>query len=157
MDNIKSIIKTIWLSLGGVAGAVVGVLYGEWTHLLTIYAIMVLLDILTGYLAARHDGNVDSKRFLHGIYKKIGTWIVIALCRQVDLLLPEFGLNLMSTSVFIFIFNEVLSVLENAGKLGIETEYLSSIFVQVRDAKEKELKSKVDQEGDEDETNLPRE
>lgn len=144
MENFK----TIGVVLTGAISGIVGALYGGWSGFLTTLLIFNFLDVLTGVLVARSNGEIDSREFLKGIYRKIVMWAVVAVCYRVDMHLP-IVFSLMTTVTGSFIFGEAISIVENAGKLGVETEFLSKYFNQVKDKENDKLNNEI-KEGDND-------
>lgn len=88
---------------------------GYWLLLLPF--ILMISDILTGYLQARKNNEVNSQKMRDGISKKIGeiVYIVVAICVSY-----AFNIKFLSSFVSIYIiYMEIVSILENCQKLGI--------------------------------------
>ena len=103
----------------GVTGTVFSHILGAVTPQLQALAAMVVLDYLTGVLAAYINPNlsINSDVGLKGICKKSIIFMVVGMCMLLDWLTGQniFGLTITWT----FIGNESVSILENAGKAGL--------------------------------------
>lgn len=98
-------------------------LYGEWSALLTILVALVVIDFVTGMTAASLDGGLQSNRGMIGIARKVFIFAMVAVAHLIDLLLVESGFEstqLVMTMVIVFYaINEILSITENAGRIGL--------------------------------------
>ncbi|RSI51531.1 phage holin family protein [Streptococcus sanguinis] len=111
----------------------------EWSHSLrdivntqdklivfTLALIMVamVIDFLTGTLAARVNPNIDfkSKEGINGILRKLASIALLSFCIPLSILLPEgIGLGALQILYIGYLFFELKSILENFDKLGINT------------------------------------
>lgn len=98
-------------------------LYGEWSALLTILVALVAIDFVTGMTAASLDGGLQSNKGMIGIARKVFIFAMVAVAHLIDLLLVESGFEstqLVMTMVIVFYaINEILSITENAGRIGL--------------------------------------
>lgn len=80
--------------------------------------IFSLADIITGYIQAVINNNVDSKRMREGLLHKV--LITIILCLS---FVMQFAFNIKSISIGVCIYicvMETTSILENLNKAGID-------------------------------------
>ncbi|USK54358.1 phage holin family protein [Cytobacillus solani] len=114
--------KTFQFITALLAGAV-QFLYGDWTILLTILLVLSILDFISGMVAGFVEGNLKSKVGMIGIARKVFIFVMVAVAHLIDLLLIESGLEtkaLVMTMVIVFYaVNEILSITENAGRIGL--------------------------------------
>jgi toxin secretion/phage lysis holin len=111
MDNLfKSIIA--------VGGATASFLFGGWSSLLTILLTFVVIDYVTGFAAAAKEGKLNSEVGAWGIAKKVGIFIIVAAAHLVDRALGDAHL-FRDAAIFFFLANELLSMIENAGRIGV--------------------------------------
>ena len=110
----ESIIKAVLASLG----TGISFLFGNWTGLLSILVALVILDYATGILASYIKGSLSSSVGLRGIAKKVFMFAIVAVANLLDTLLGD-TMILRNITVFFYIANELLSILENAIKAGI--------------------------------------
>lgn len=111
MDNI---IKT----LVAVSGAAASFLFGGWSSLLSILLAFVVIDYISGITAAGLRGELNSEVGLVGIAKKVAIFGVVAVGHLVDTALGDAHL-FRDAAIFFYLANEVLSILENIGRIGV--------------------------------------
>ncbi len=111
-------IKDIMKYVVAVGGSFITYLFGGWSALIQILVAFVVIDYITGVLAAGINGKLNSNIGLKGIAKKVFIFIIVACGHLVD--------NAMGTqdivrdaAIYFYIANELLSILENAGKIGL--------------------------------------
>lgn len=114
MEQLGSFIKFV-IALGGTA---VSYLYGGFDSLLMIFTFMVAIDYITGLLASGVEGKLSSQIGFKGIAKKIMIFALIAVAHFVDQLVGNEHL-IRDATIFFYMANEILSITENAGRLGI--------------------------------------
>ena len=134
------IIKGICLAAGFVAG-----LYGEWTSALTILAVMMAVDYLTGVLVAitgkspkTDGGGLSSKVGFVGLAKKGFIMLIVLVATQLDKAIGNTAMIFQTASVFYYIANEGLSILENADLVGVPfPSFIREHLESMREAKDK--------------------
>lgn len=89
--------------------------------------IFIVADIVTGYLQALINKNVESKKMREGIIHKMLLIIIVILSFVLD---KTFNINAIwkFTSIYI-IFMEITSILENVKKAHIDIDYLVKILL----------------------------
>ncbi|WP_339171035.1 phage holin family protein [Anoxybacillus sp. FSL W8-1294] len=102
-----------------VFGAVVGYLFGGWHTLLSILLAFVILDYVSGFIAAGIEGKLNSSVGMKGIAKKVAVFFVVAVAHMMDVALGYDGHILRDATIFFFLANEALSILENVGRIGV--------------------------------------
>lgn len=132
--------KTVIGSILGVLGAVCGFLYGELNGLLIAVLVLMGVDYITGLGAASVRHELDSKIGWKGILKKACMLLILAVAHILDVYvlgianLAEGYAAIMTLVEFLYIGNEGLSILENAGKLGVTLpKPLYKVLVQLKD------------------------
>lgn len=132
--------KTVISSILGVLGAVCGFLFGELNGLLIAVLVLIGVDYLTGLAAAAVNKELDSKVGWKGIVKKACMLLILAVAHILDVyVLGVANIDtdhaaIMTLVEFLYIGNEGLSILENAGKLGVTLPApLYKVLVQLKD------------------------
>jgi toxin secretion/phage lysis holin len=99
-------------------GGVIGYLYGGWSVLLGILLTSVLIDYATGMMAAFVEGNLKSEIGFKRIPKKVMIFAMVAVAHLVD---RAIGTNdiFRDATIFFYLANELLSIIENAGRIGL--------------------------------------
>jgi toxin secretion/phage lysis holin len=115
------------------AGAVTGFLFGELDELFFALVALVVLDYITGVIAAIVCRNLSSEAGFKGICKKIMIFAVVAVAHIIDSQVIKSGSALRTAALFLFIANEGISLLENAAGMGLPIpERLMKILKQLR-------------------------
>lgn len=120
MDNLK--LKV--LSIISVVGGIIGNQLGGWDLALKTLCIFMIIDYTTGVIVGRvnkspktKNGGLSSKIGFKGICKKGMILVIILVAYRMDLLMDS---EFMRNAVIIgYTANEIISILENAGLLGI--------------------------------------
>lgn len=103
--------------LVAVGGSAASFLFGGWSSLLSILLAFVVIDYVTGVAAAAKEGKLNSTVGGWGIAKKVSIFVIVAVAHLVDTAMGDAHL-FRDAAVFFYISNELLSLLENSGRLG---------------------------------------
>lgn len=98
------------------AGALIAALWGGLPILVQVLVGLMVLDILSGLLAAYVARQWSSKTSFRGMAKKA---IVLALVGAAAWLEPAVGVPLASAVAGFYVVHELLSILENATMAGL--------------------------------------
>lgn len=116
--------ETIYVIIGGV-GAAIAAAFGGWGDSMTTLLILMGIDYLTGIICAgvfnaspkTANGALESRAGWKGLCRKGVTLLIILVAARIDLLLET---NYFRDGACIaFIVNELLSIVENAGLMGL--------------------------------------
>ncbi len=111
--NSGSIFKTIVALSGGAASY----LYGGWSSLLGILLAFVVVDYVSGFIAAGIEGKLASDIGLRGIAKKVFIFVIVAVAHLAD---QAAGIAIIrDAAIFFYLANELLSIIENSGRIGL--------------------------------------
>jgi len=111
---MENIVKTII----AVSGAAASFLFGGWSSLLSILLAFVVIDYVSGVAAAGKEGKLSSDVGLWGIARKVTIFVIVAVAHLVDQALGDAHL-FRDAAIFFYLANEVLSIIENAGRIGV--------------------------------------
>ena len=118
-------IKTVLLAIVGMAGSVIANLLGGWDTALQTILIFMAIDYVTGLVVAgvfkkstkTDTGALESKAGWKGLCRKGMTLLIILVAAQMD---KVSGTEVIRNAVIIgYIANEALSIIENAGLMGL--------------------------------------
>ena len=111
---------SLWTVLaGGFFGTII-FLMGGIDDKLTSLAIMMVADYLLGVTVAIFiKKDLNSKRSLRGIIKKVSMLIAVIVAVQVDVLIGNGGNDMRNGMIFLLCATEGISVTENLGLLGV--------------------------------------
>ena len=115
-----------------VAGGVVSLLYGDVTVIMKILLCMIVIDFVSGVMKAIVEKKLNSEVCSKGIVKKIFILLLVAVGHMVDLAVNS---NIVMTAVcFFYIANEGMSIVENAGRMGLPVpEKIKEVLEQLQD------------------------
>ncbi|WP_405171873.1 phage holin family protein [Paenibacillus sp. FSL H8-0280] len=91
--------------------------FGGWSGVLGVLLVFVILDYLTGIAAAGMSGKLESNIGMFGIARKVFIFAMVSVAHLVDGVLGD-GHLFRDAVAFFYIANELLSIIENGGKLG---------------------------------------
>lgn len=114
MEKWEALYKLGFATIGGLGGY----LFGGWTSLLQILVAFVVIDYVTGFIASGAEGKLSSKIGFKGIFKKLMIFALVAAAHMIDKALGESHV-FRDTVIFFYCGNELLSILENAGRTGL--------------------------------------
>ena len=109
----------------GVVGGFIASLFGGWDAALVTLVIFMGVDYVTGLIVASvfhtsektPGGGLESRAGWKGLCRKGGTLLVVLVACRLDLVI---GSNFIRDAVVIaFTANETISIIENAGLMGI--------------------------------------
>ncbi len=115
---------------------IAGFLWGKLDGLLLGLIMFMMLDYLTGIAVAFHRKNLSSQIGFSGLMKKGFILIIVAIGHILDTQILEGTASVCrSTIIGFYLANEGLSILENAGLLGIPLpKKLKEILLQLKDS-----------------------
>lgn len=106
-----------------------------------VLCIAMFTDFTMGVMCALKLKSLNSSVARDGMLRKIGMLLVVGFCIslapfvppiQVSLYAMEVKMPLAAIASSAFLFSEAISILENAGKLGIKTAFLQKYLEKLR-------------------------
>lgn len=159
------IMKTLYFTIQAVTAAIIAWLSARLGILLPVLCVLLtamVLDYITGMLASKREAlehpddpayGWSSRRGAEGIIKKVGYLCIIAAAMIVDYIIlsvaAQAGIEVVLKAFFgllvavWYILNELLSIIENAGRMGAPVPDWLAKYVAV-------LKNKIDAQADPD-------
>ena len=118
---------------------IVGFLYGKADGLIYALLAFIILDYITGLTVACINKNLSSEVGFKGIAKKVIILLLVAVGNLLDIYILGGGAVCRSTVIGFYLANEGISILENAGNLGIPLpKKLVSVLKQLKNDNNKE-------------------
>lgn len=113
-------------------GTVISSWLGGWDVLLQALVALMVIDYITGVINAIIEKKLNSEVGFKGISKKMFILLLIGMAVLLD---HAVGSEIVrSFTIFFYISNEGISVLENATKLGVPfPEKLKEVLEQLKD------------------------
>lgn len=124
MKGAKTMKIKILMGLG-MFGGFISSLFGGWDAALSTLIIFMAIDYITGLIVAgvfhkspkTESGSLESKAGWKGLCRKGMTIFVVLIACRLDLLI---GTNFVRDTVIIaYVVNETISIIENAGLMGL--------------------------------------
>ncbi|MGG1673334.1 holin family protein [Paenibacillus sp. NRS-1783] len=113
MDRMDLVFK--WFTAAGSGTA--AYFFGGWSGVLSALLVFVAVDYVTGCAAAAVEGGLKSKIGLIGVARKIFIFAMVAVAHLVDGVLGDSHL-FRDAAAYFYMANELLSIMENGGRLG---------------------------------------
>ena len=109
----------------GIIGAFIASLYGGWTQGMTTLLMFMAIDYIMGLLVAgvwhkskkTEDGCLESRAGWKGLVRKGVTMLIVLVAARLDMTIGTTMIR--DTAVIGFIANEGISIIENAGLMGV--------------------------------------
>ena len=115
-------------------GAALGNFIGGNDGLLYTLIVFVVVDYITGVLCAIIEKNLASSIGFRGIFQKVMLFLLVGIANVLDTKILGTGAMLRSAVIFFYVANEGISILENAGRMGLLVpEKLKAVFKQLHD------------------------
>lgn len=128
-------IQTVFTVIGGWLGYFLGGCDG----LLIALIMFVVTDYVTGVMCAIADKTLSSEVGFRGICRKVLIFILVGISNILDVQVIGTGSVLRTAVIFFYLSNEGVSLLENAGRLGLPIpEKLKLVLKQLHEDAESE-------------------
>ena len=135
MKEFWNTIQVIFTGVGGWLGWFLGGCDG----LLYALVLFVVVDYTTGVMCAAADHRLSSEVGVKGICRKELIFLLVGIGHVLDTQIIGTGSVLRTAVIFFSLSNEGVSLLENAGHLGLPIpEKLKVVLEQLHDRAEKE-------------------
>ncbi|GAB6988595.1 phage holin family protein [Paenibacillus pini] len=106
--------------VSALAGGFLALAFGSWNQILSIFLITILIDYITGVLASIKEGSgLDSQIGFWGVTRKALMLLVIVLAHQMDQVMGSGGDVIKTGAIYFYMSNELISITENYGRLGL--------------------------------------
>ena len=135
MKEFWNTIQLVFTAVGGWLGYFLGGCDGLFYALLAF----VVLDYMTGVMCAIVDKKLSSAVGFKGICRKVLIFLLVGVANILDLHVIGTGSVLRTAVIFFYLSNEGVSLLENAGYLGLPIPAkVKTVLEQLHDRAEKE-------------------
>ena len=139
--------KNILCTVIGLAGSWLASLFGGWDAALATLLIFMAADYVTGLIVAgvfhrsqkTDTGKLESRAGWKGLYRKGVSLLIVLVAYRLDIVIGSAYIR--DAVIIAFIANETISIIENAGLMGIP---IPSVIIRAIEI----LKNKEESEGD---------
>lgn len=134
--------KVSIISVLGAIGSFLANILGGWTTDMQTLGILMTVDIVMGFMIAAIwkksgkslSGALSSLSMWKGLCRKGVALLIILVANQLDVVI---GVDYIRTAVIIaFIVNELISIVENAGTMGVPIPGVITKAIEVLKSKE---------------------
>lgn len=135
MKEFWNVIQLVFTGIGGWLGYFLGGCDG------LIFALIafVVIDYITGVMCAVVDKKLSSAVGFKGICRKVLIFLLVGIANILDVEVIGTGSVLRTAVIFFYISNEGVSLLENAGHLGLPIPVkIKDVLEQLHDRAESE-------------------
>ena len=133
MKEFWNVIQLVFTGIGGW----LGYFLGGYDGLLYALVVFMVVDYVTGVMCAINDKKLSSSVGFRGICRKVLILMLVGLANILDVTVIGTGAILRTAVIFFYLSNEGVSLLENAGHLGLPIpEKLKEILAQLHDRAE---------------------
>ena len=133
MKEFWNTIQLIFSAVGGWLGYFLGGCDG------LLYALIafVVIDYITGVMCAIINRELSSAVGFKGIFRKVLIFLLVGIANIIDVQVIGTGAVVRTAVIFFYISNEGVSLLENAGHLGLPIpEKIKTVLEQLHDRAE---------------------
>ena len=117
--------KEAIIAVTGLVGSAITAAFGGWNSALTTLVIVMAIDYITGIIVAAvfkrskktKSGTLSSQEGLKGLCKKGMMLLVVLVAVRLDMAVGTTFIK--DCTVIAFIANEIISITENAGTMGV--------------------------------------
>ncbi|MBS5114514.1 MAG: phage holin family protein [Erysipelotrichaceae bacterium] len=135
MKEFWNVIQLVFTGIGGWLGYFLGGCDGLVFALL----LFVVIDYITGVMCAVADKKLSSAVGFKGICRKVLIFLLVGIANILDVEVIGTGSVLRTAVIFFYISNEGVSLLENAGHLGLPIPVkIKEVLEQLHDRAESE-------------------
>ena len=134
MKEFWNLCQLVFTAVGGWLGYFLGGCDG----LLIALVVFVVADYITGIMCAVTDRKLNSEVGFKGICRKVVIFMLVGIAHVIDVTVIATGSVLRTAVTFFYLSNEGVSLLENAGHLGLPIpETLKEVLEQLHERAEK--------------------
>lgn len=133
MKQIVSAMQYVFAGIGGFMGWFLGGFDGFLYALI----VFVVIDYITGLMAAFFQKKLSSEVGFKGICKKVAVFCLVGIGHIIDAHVIGSGSAIRTAVIFFYISNEGISIIENAAVIGLPVpRKLIEVLEQLQDEEE---------------------
>ena len=121
--------------LGSILMGCISFLLGGWDLLLKIMLLLIIFDVITGWMKAINCKTLSSQVGFNGLAKKIIILIIISVSNLLQKSLNN-TIPLRETVIMFYIINETISIIENSAYFVPIPNKLKEVLQQLKDSNE---------------------
>lgn len=139
-----------WLyGIMGLIGSFIANLFGGWDTALSTLIIFMTIDYITGFIVAgvfhsskkTRNGKLSSRAGWKGLCRKGVALLIVLVATRLDLILGNANTLIRDAVVIAFVCNETISIIENAGLIGVPIPKTLKRAIEILSEKEEDDKN----------------
>ena len=135
---MKQVVSTLQYAFAGIGGFM-GWFLGGLDGFLYALIVFVVVDYITGLMAAFIQKKLSSETGFKGICKKVAIFCLVGVGHILDAQVIGAGSVLRTAVIFFYLSNEGISIIENVAIIGLPVpQKLIDVLEQLREEKEDE-------------------
>lgn len=142
----------LWNVLSGVFAAIglwLGLFIGPVNGLLIALIVFVIVDYVTGLASAIVRKELSSSVGFKGLARKVLIFLIVGIANVLDVYVLGANAVLRTAVILFYMANEGLSIIENAGEIGLPIpKKLKEVLAQLRKKSGEEDKDGQDNDGE---------
>ena len=142
----------VWNVLSGIFAAIglwLGLFIGPVNGLLIALIVFVITDYVTGFASAIVRKELSSSVGFKGLARKILIFLIVGIANVLDVYVLGANAVLRTAVILFYMCNEGLSMIENAGEIGLPIpKKLKDVLAQLRKKSGEEDKDGQDNDGE---------
>lgn len=142
----------LWNVLSGVFAAIglwLGLFIGPVNGLLIALIVFVLTDYVTGFASAVVRKELSSSVGFKGLARKVLIFLIVGIANVLDVYVLGANAVLRTAVILFYMCNEGLSIIENAGEIGLPIpKKLKDVLAQLRKKSGEDDKDEQDNDGE---------
>ena len=136
-NNIILTFKIICAAIGGFCGTLWGALDGVMMALIAF----IVIDYITGLMVAIVNKTLNSSVGFKGLAKKVFILLLVLIANILDVHIMGGSGVVRGVVIAFYLANEGISILENAGKLGVPyPQKLKDVLEQLKEEKNTKIR-----------------
>ncbi|MCZ0755209.1 phage holin family protein [Anoxybacillus sp. J5B_2022] len=100
-------------------GSLLSTMFGSMDLLVIILICFVVIDYVTGIIASAFEGKLSSEAGFRGIVRKLLIFVLVGVSHLLDLAIGWSNHFIRDATVFFYMMNEAISIVENVGRAGL--------------------------------------
>lgn len=141
----------VWNVLSGIFAAIglwLGLFIGPVNGLLIALIVFVITDYVTGFASAIVRKELSSSVGFKGLARKVLIFLIVGIGNVLDVYVLGANAVLRTAVILFYMCNEGLSIIENAGEIGLPIpKKLKDVLAQLRKKSGEEDKDGQDNDG----------
>jgi toxin secretion/phage lysis holin len=119
----------MYIGAVSLTGSIASLLFGGISKLLLFLVAFVIVDYITGILAALVEKKLSSRVGFKGIAQKVFIFALVSIAHVLDIILGTTVIK--DVTILFYLVNECISIMENANRLGVPIPGLLKKMIEI--------------------------